>query len=153
MCFDVLCARNLRYGVAGHAFHQDCIDTWFDAATTCPNCVCEPETPTGELPFDLGSMGAACAKCASARLRSGSGDSEFELPFPRAGSVESLHTNDGGGAASGGGGGSGGIGSSRELGTTPKTVGAAMAEVKFQNSQRSLTATAAAALVLSFPLL
>ena len=46
-----------------HAFHQECIDTWFEQSTTCPNCITEPETPAGELAFDLS---LPCSRCATA---------------------------------------------------------------------------------------
>ena len=48
-----------------HAFHQECIDTWFEQSTTCPNCVTEPETPASELPFDFASP---CSRCEATAL-------------------------------------------------------------------------------------
>jgi len=55
VCYEVIAAGESTRTPCGHVFHQSCMSTWLERATTCPSCravVAEAPANPGASPLD-----------------------------------------------------------------------------------------------------
>jgi hypothetical protein len=55
VCYEVITASESTRTPCGHVFHQSCMSTWLERATTCPSCravVAAAPTNPEAVPFD-----------------------------------------------------------------------------------------------------